>query len=90
MNIHDVIKIANENQGVLASIPIIGGIIFWFFRKQGVDSAQNNSPYISAGHSISAGGDITVGHHNIKQTIVQNDEIPEIHLHLYGSGAIKQ
>lgn len=89
MNIHEFIKILNANQGVLAAIPIIGGLIFWFFRKRKKDSIHNNSPHISAGQSISAGGDITVGHHNSKQTIIQNEEIPEIQLQLYGSGANK-
>ena len=32
MKADDVIRVLNENQGVVAVIPIVGGIIFWFFR----------------------------------------------------------
>lgn len=89
MNIHEFIQLLNDNQGVLAAIPLIGAVVFWFFRKHKMDSTHKNSPYISAGHSVTAGGDITVGHHNTKQTVIHHDEIPEFHLQLSGSGATK-
>lgn len=90
MSMDEVVKMINDNQGVIAivaiGISIVGGIITMIFKR---DTLFHNSATIKAGRDISAGGDITVGHHNTKQTFVQNEEIPEFHLHLSGSGATK-
>lgn len=59
------IDLLNQNQGLLAAvaigITIIGGVITWLLRRDKSVSSHRNSPYIKAGHGISAGGDIIVG-----------------------------
>lgn len=61
MGVQDILRLLNENQGVLAAIPIIGGIVFWFLKRKRSSSVHIKSPYVSAGKNISAGGDIIVG-----------------------------
>ncbi|GEM_PF-4090986 len=88
MKIEDVVKVLNENQGVLAAIPIVVGIVFWLLKKKKANSIPQNSSYISAGRNISADGDIIVdGHKTIRTTIQRDEAVPEIHLQLYGAGS---
>lgn len=47
MKVDDVIKILNENQGVIAAIPIIGAILFWFFRIRKKDKTSRKSQSIT-------------------------------------------
>jgi len=58
------IDLLNQNQGVLTTVAIglsiIGGLITWLFKKN-KSTSYKNSPFIQAGHRISAGGDIIVG-----------------------------
>ncbi len=59
------IDLLNQNQGLLAAvaigITIVGGVLTWLLKKDKSISSHRNSPYIKAGHSVSAGGDIIVG-----------------------------
>ncbi len=45
MKAEDIIRFLNENQGVIAAIPIIAGALFWFFRnkKRGKDNKKTQS-----------------------------------------------
>lgn len=45
---------------VAIGITIIGGAIVWFLKRGKNVSIHRNSPYINAGHGVSAGGDIIV------------------------------
>ena len=47
MKVDDVVKILNENQGVMAAIPVIGGIIFWFFRIRKKDKTSADTQSIT-------------------------------------------
>ncbi len=47
MKIDDVVKVLNENQGVLAAIPIMGGVLFWFFRIKKKDKTSHKSQSIT-------------------------------------------
>jgi len=74
-----LIDILNHNQGVLAAIAIgltvIGGAIAWMFKKDKGSPTHTNSPYIKAGHGISAGGDIIVGG---SKTHLVNEHLPSV------------
>lgn len=79
--------------GVTVTGGLIVGLILYYIFGIGKDSkpvAENvshnrSSPFIKAGGSISAGGDIIVGNHEINTSAGR--PIPEFHLQLYGSGA---
>jgi len=76
----NLINQLNQNQGLLAAIAIlisiIGGIYAFFFRKGKDTSVHKNSPYITSGRDISAGGDIIVGGH--KTTHYANEQKPVV------------
>lgn len=69
-------ELLNQNQGVLAAvgiaIPVAGGILAWLFNKKKKSTIHKNSPYIQAGHSVSAGGDIIVGGSKTQVANVEN------------------
>lgn len=74
-----LIDLLNQNQGILAVIAIgvtvIGGAIAWLFKKDKRFPTHTNSPYIKAGHGISAGGDIIVGG---SKTHIVNENFPTV------------
>ncbi len=74
-----LIDALNQNQGVLAviaiGITVIGGVIAWLVKKDKRSPIHTNSPYIKAGHSISAGGDIIVGG---SKTHIINEHLPTV------------
>lgn len=73
---NDLVNLLNQNQGVLAviglGITVSGGIIAWIFNRNKQSSVHSNSPYIQAGHSVSAGGDIIVGGSKTQVANVEN------------------
>lgn len=74
-----LLDLMNQNQGILTAIAIgvtiMGGVIAWLFKKDKQTSAHINSPYIKAGHGVTAGGDIIVGG---SKTHITNENFPTI------------
>ncbi len=85
---NNFIEVLNDNQGVIAVVAIgitfVGGAITLFSKKE---KSHSNSPYIKAGNSIKASGDIIVGSSKVSHQTQNNFPIPEIHLQLYGAGS---
>lgn len=82
---NDFINWLNQNQGVLAAvaigITILGGLVAWLRKKGKSISVHKNSPYIKAGHGISAGGDIIVGG---SKTNIVNERKPAVTIKMDG------
>lgn len=76
MTMNDLVNLLNQNQGVLTviglGITVSGGIIAWIFNRNKQSSVHSNSPYIQAGHGVSAGGDIIVGGSKTQVANVEN------------------
>lgn len=74
-----LIDLLNQNQGVIAviaiGVPVIGGTIAWLFKRNKDSNIHTNSPYVKAGHSITAGGDIIVGG---SKTNIANESLPTV------------
>lgn len=75
----EYVDLLNQNQGVLAviaiGVAIIGGATTLMFKKDKNSNTHKNSPYVKAGHSITAGGDIIVGG---SKTNIANESLPTV------------
>jgi len=82
---NDLITWLNQNQGVLTTIGIgitlFGGIVAWLLRRDKSISLHKDSPYITAGHGVSASGDIIVGG---SKTNIVNERKPTITIKMDG------
>lgn len=84
-----ILNYLNENQGIgiiIAVIAILVTVVGWFIKKERQKNMYKNSPHIKAGGDIKSGGHIIVGNSNVVGSV----NLPEFHLHLYGSGAKRE